>query len=247
MIRTILIDDEADGRETLRMALEKYCPQIDILSICESAQAGREAIEKLQPDLVFLDVQMPHTSGFDLLQRMKNIDFAVIFVTAFDRYAIKAIKFSALDYLLKPVDIDDLLEAVAKVREPVLLPSHAFQSAFNNSRHQSGKIEKLAIPTLAGIDFFPTEDIIYCQADGNYTTLFLKNQPKQLVCKKLIEFENMLAESGFCRVHHSSLINLKHIRRYVKGEGGYVILTDNHHVDISRRKKEEFLQLLNRI
>ncbi len=108
-------------------------------------------------------------------------------------------------------------------------------------------IEKLAVPTHDGIEFFLTDDIIYCQAEGSYTTLFLKGQPKQLVCKKLIDFENILAESGFCRVHHSSLINLKHIQKYIKGEGGYAVLTDNHHVDISRRKKEEFLQLLNRI
>ncbi|PSR53804.1 DNA-binding response regulator [Adhaeribacter arboris] len=249
MIRAIIIDDEVDAREALRMTLAKYCPDVTILRCCETPPLGLEAIEILEPDLVFLDVQMPGMSGFDLLQQIKKINFAVIFVTAFDRYAIKAIKFSALDYLLKPVDVDDLMQAVQKVKAQALLsrPPYHYQSALNNSQHTSGKIEKLAVPTHDGIDFYLTDDIIYCQADGSYTTLFLKGKPKQLVCKKLIDFENLLTESGFCRVHHSSLINLKHILKYVKGEGGYVILTDNHHVDISRRKKEEFLQLLDRL
>jgi len=248
MLRTILIDDEADGRESLRLALEKYCPEVAIVGICENAETGKKAIEKLQPDLVFLDVQMPRISGFDLLQQLTRISFGVIFVTAFDRYAIKAIKFSALDYLLKPIDIDELLNAVHKASQQSFpVQRHVYQSVFSNSQHRLGKIEKVAVPTHDGIDFYPTDDIIYCQADGSYTTLFLRGKPKQLICKKLIEFEHLLAESGFFRVHHSSLINLKHVQKYIRGEGGYVILTDNFHVDVSRRRKEEFLQLLGRI
>lgn len=249
MIRAILIDDEADARQALKIALETHCPEVEILRCCQTPHLGLEAIEMLQPDLVFLDVQMPGMSGFDLLQQIRRIDFTVIFVTAFDHYAIKAIKFSALDYLLKPVDVDDLIHAVQKVKKQTSPVSHAYpyQSALTNSQHNSGRIDKLAVPTHDGIDFYLTDDIIYCQADGSYTTLFLKGKPKQVVCKKLIDFENLLAESGFCRVHHSSLINLKHIQKYVRGEGGCVILTDNYHVDISRRKKEEFLQLINRL
>jgi two-component system LytT family response regulator len=188
-------------------------------------------------------------SGFDLLQQLSPLTFEVIFVTAHDQYAIKAIRFSALDYLLKPVDVDDLMHAVKKVQERLQHKNSAFQyqSVLNNIQFRSGKIEKLAVPSFEGIDFFNTDDIIYCQADGNYTTLFLKNKQSKLISRNLKDFESLLVESGFCRVHHSSLINMKHIQKYVKGEGGYVILTDNHHVDISRRKKEEFLNMLDKL
>ena len=249
MIQALIIDDEADGRDTLKMAIEKYCPEVSIQGIYETPEAGLAAIRSLKPDLVFLDVQMPHMSGFDLLQQLLPLTFEVIFVTAHDQYAIKAIRFSALDYLLKPVDIDDLMHAVKKVQERLQHKNSAFQyqSVLNNIQYRSGKIEKLAVPSFEGIDFFNTDDIIYCQADGNYTTLFLKNKQSKLISRNLKDFESLLVESGFCRVHHSSLINMKHIQKYVKGEGGYVILTDNYHVDISRRKKEEFLKLLDKL
>ncbi|MEK6480560.1 LytTR family DNA-binding domain-containing protein [Catalinimonas sp. 4WD22] len=249
MIRAILIDDETDAREALSIAIEKYCPEVAILGVYDHPQKGLTAIQELQPDLVFLDVQMPHMSGFDLLQQASPLSFEVIFVTAHDQYAIKAIRFSALDYLLKPVDVDDLMHAVAKVKERLLQKNSApqYQSVLNNIQYRSRKIDRLAVPTLEGIEFFETDDIIYCQADGNYTRLFLKDSLSRLISKNLKDFESLLASSGFCRVHHSSLINMKHIRKYVKGEGGYVILTDNHHVDISRRKKEEFLGLLNKL
>ena len=249
MIQALIIDDEADGRDTLKMAIEKYCPEISIQGIYASPEEGKAAIRSIKPDLVFLDVQMPHMSGFDLLQQLSPLSFEVIFVTAHDQYAIKAIRFSALDYLLKPVDIDDLIHAVKKAEDRLQHKSSGFQyqSVLNNIQFRAGKIEKLAVPSFEGIDFFNTDDIIYCQADGNYTTLFLKNKQTQLISRNLKDFESLLVESGFCRVHHSSLINMKHIQKYVKGEGGYVILTDNHHVDISRRKKEEFLKLLDKL
>lgn len=249
MIRTILIDDETDSRETLKIAIEKYCPEVVIQQLCETPEQGLEAIKHTKPDLVFLDVQMPHMSGFDLLQRAAPINFEVIFVTAHDQYAIKAIKFSALDYLLKPVDVDELLHGVRKVKERLHheSSSHRYQSVLNNIQYKNRDIEKLAVPTLEGIDFFNTDDIIYCKAEGNYTVLFLRNKQREMICRNLKDCENLLVEPRFCRVHHSALVNMQHIQKYVKGEGGYVILTDNHHVDISRRKKEEFLLLLNRL
>lgn len=249
MIHTLIIDDEADGRDTLKMAIQKYCPEVSIQGIYETPEEGMAAIHNLKPDLIFLDVQMPHMSGFDLLQQLFPLSFEVIFVTAHDQYAIKAIRFSALDYLLKPVDIDDLIHAVKKAEERLQYKNSRFQyqSVLNNIQFKSGKVEKLAVPSFEGIDFFNTDDIIYCQADGNYTKLFLKNKQTHLISKNLKDFESLLATSGFCRVHHSSLINMKHIQKYVKGEGGYVILTDNYHVDISRRKKEEFLNMLDKL
>ena len=247
MITAIVIDDEEDGRESIEAALKQYCPEVAIVGTYATPAEGIAGIRQLKPSLVFLDVQMPEMSGFDILQELSPITFEVIYVSAYDRYAIKAIKFSALDYLLKPFDVDDLVHAVKKAKERAHTKNNAFQyqSVINNIQLKSGKIEKLAIPSLTGIDFFDTADIIYCRADGSYTTMFLKDKQSCLVSKNLKDFENILVESGFCRVHHSFLINLRHIQKYIKGEGGYVILTGNHHVNISRRKKDEFLAMLD--
>lgn len=248
MINAILIDDETTGLESLQLALEKYCPDVFIKGSYNTPQQGLKAIKEHQPDLVFLDVQMPQMSGFDVLQQAAPVAFDVIFVSAHDQYAIKAIKFSALDYLLKPIDVDELMHAVKKVKERLSDKANSFQyqSVINNVQLRTGKIEKLAVPSAEGIDFFTTQDIIYCRADGSYTEIILKNKQQALVCKNLKDFENILTDSGFCRVHHSYLVNLSHVQKYIKGDGGYVILTENHHVDISRRKKEEFLALLDK-
>ncbi len=244
-----MIDDEATGLESLRFAVEKYCPDITIHGAYNSPEKGLEAIQKDKPDLVFLDVQMPHMSGFDVLQKASPASFEVIFVSAHDQYAIKAIKFSALDYLLKPIDVDELIHAINRVKERMNNKSNAYQyqSVINNIQLKSGNVEKLAVPSLEGIDFFNTRDIIFCKADGSYTTLVLDKGAQVLVSKNLKDFENILTDSGFCRVHHSYLINLSHVQKYIKGDGGYVILTDDYHVDVSRRKKDEFLSLLNKL
>jgi two-component system, LytTR family, response regulator len=248
MINALIIDDEEDGREVLKLAIDKYCPEISVIQLCDTPEQGLEAIKINKPDLVFLDVQMPNMSGFDLLQRASPVDFEVIFVTAHDQYAIKAIKFSALDYLLKPVDVTELLNSVQKVKERLQVNNaHRYQSVLHNVQYKKKNIEKLAIPTAEGIDFFETDDLIFCKADGSYTELFLTNKTSKIVCKNLKDFEGLLMESGFCRVHHAALINMQHIQKYVKGEGGHVIMTDGHIVNISRRKKEEFLLLLNRV
>lgn len=249
MIRSIIIDDEADAREVLKLTIEKYCPGVKILSSCSSPEEGLKAIQNLKPDLVFLDVQMPNQSGFDLLEEIGEINFAVIFVTAYNHYAIKAIKFSALDYLLKPVDPDDLVSAIQRVEKWQNRSDQTFryQSVFNNIQNQSRSIDKLAIPTNDGIVFLESASIICCRADGNYTALYLTGSKNMLVSKPLTDFDQMLSDSGFFRIHHSALINMKHIQKYIKGDGGYVVLSENHHVDVSRRKKDAFLQQLNKI
>ncbi|MGI9541841.1 MAG: LytR/AlgR family response regulator transcription factor [Cyclobacteriaceae bacterium] len=249
MIRAVIIDDEHYGRQALQKALGQYCQDVEIMDACESPEQGLECIKRLKPDLVFLDIEMPKISGFDLLQQLAPIDFEVIFVTSYDQYAIKAIKFSALDYLLKPVDVDDLMHAVNKAKGHMRTTGGAYryQSVLNNIHYKSGRIERLAVPTLEGIDFFNTDDIIYCHADGNYTTLYLTNQQEEVISKNLKDFENLLSGSGFCRVHNSSLINMQHVQKYIKGEGGYVLLTDDHHVDISRRRKDIFLGMLDKV
>jgi len=250
MINAIIIDDESDGRNALRIALEKFFPEVAIKGIFETPEKGIEGITQLKPNLVFLDIQMPQMSGFDLLKQLSPLNFEVIFVTAFDQYAIKAIRFGALDYLLKPIDIDDLRVALEHARERIEKENTTpfqYQAIISNSRHANGKLERVAVPTLEGIEFFNTDDIIYCEADGSYTNLLLKGNHRKLVSRNLKDFENLLEDSGFCRVHHSFLINMSHVQKYVKGDGGYVTMTDNHHVDISRRKKEEFLNLLDRL
>jgi two-component system, LytTR family, response regulator len=248
MIRSIIIDDESLGRQSIKVALEKYCPEVVVVALCESAQSGMDSINHFQPDLVFLDIQMPGISGFDMLQQLAPVTFEVIFITSYDQYAVKAFKFSALDYLLKPITPEDLVQAVSKVKNKNTINiTNRFESLLNNIQFKTGKIEKVAIPTQDGIDFFNTDDIIYCQADGSYTTLFMTNSRKEVVARTLKDFDNLLGTSGFCRVHNSSLINLKHVQKYIKGEGGYVILSEGHHADISRRKKDEFLSILHRI
>lgn len=249
MIKALIIDDEKHGRQSLQRALKNNCPDVEIMAALASPEEGISAIRKILPDLVFLDIQMPNMSGFDLLQHLAPIDFEVIFVTSYDQYAVKAIKFSALDYLVKPIEVHDLVQAIHRAKERLLIKksTHRYQSVLNNIQFRSGIIEKLAVSTLDGIDFFKTADIIYCEADGKYTTLYFTNHRKEVISKNLKDFENLLTDSGFCRVHNSYLVNMQHVQKYYKGDGGYVQLTEDHHVDISRRRKDAFLNRLNTI
>jgi two-component system LytT family response regulator len=248
MIEAVIIDDEEDGREALRLALARYCPEVSIKGVYGIPEEGIEGIKRQKPQLVFIDVQMPGMSGFDVLQKVSPVSFEVIFVSAYDRYAVKAIKFSALDYLLKPVAIDDLTQAVRRAGERLARKgsNYHIQSVLHNVQFSSTPVQRLAVPSFEGIDFFDTKDIVFCKADGSYTTVVLAGGQHKVVSRNLKDFENLLSDSGFCRVHHSYLVNLLHVQRYIKGEGGYVVLTGDHHVDISRRKKEEFLALLDR-
>lgn len=247
MIRTLIIDDEQHAREGLKLAIEKFCPEVSIIALCESAEIGLEKINELQPDLVFLDVQMPRLTGFDLLEKLEVINFEVIFVTAFDKYAIKAIKFSALDYLLKPVEVEELINAVQKIREKQENKTNHFKTLLTNVRQNSQKLERLAIPSDNEIVLQKVADIVYCEADSNYTILHLADDKKITVSKTLKEFENILPNTDFCRIHHATLVNLAHVTKYVKGDGGYVLVTGRRHLDVSRRKKDNFIQALNKL
>lgn len=247
MIRTIIIDDEPDALEDLCEAVTKYCSELSVVGAYTDPVAGLEGIQHSRPDLLFLDIQMPGMSGFELLKRITPWSFDVIFVSAFDRYAIKAIRFSAMDYLLKPVDVDELMHAVTRLRERKNKSVFPIQSALHNAAiHTKGK-EQLAVSSADGIDFFPVKDIIYCKADSCYTRIQLTGKQEKVVTRVLKDFEDFLSESGFCRVHNSYLINLRHVKRYVRDDGGYVEMTDGHKVDISRRRKDEFLSMLDKI
>ena len=249
-IRTIIIDDEEGGRKSLSLIIEKYFPEIELIDICSSAEKGLASIQSNDPDLVFLDIQMPHMSGFDLLKKLAPVSFAVIFVSAHDQYAIKAIRFSALDYLLKPVDLDDIRGAVERVKEKIesySVSSFQYESVIANVQENSGYIERIAVPTLEGVDLYYTKDIICCKAEGSYTVLVFTGKKSKVISRNLKDFENMLSETGFCRVHHSCLINMSHVQKYVKGDGGYVVMSEDHVVDISRRRKDDFLNQLNKV
>lgn len=246
MIKAILIDDEVHCLETLGILLREYCPQVTILEACRSAKKGLEAIEKFKPDLVFLDIEMPTMNGFEMLEKFSEIPFAIVFTTSYDQYAIKAIRFSALDYLLKPIDPRELIVAVQKVQGQKNLPSaEQFEMLLKQVHHKGTGFQKIAIPTVEGFELIPAEQIVYCEADDNYTHLFLKNKARITACRTLKEMEELLHEfSFFIRVHHSYLVNLNEVTKYVRGEGGYLILADSSTINVSRSRKDMLLKKL---
>ena len=247
ILKAIIIDDEARSRKALQIALNDYCPSVQIAAIAETPENGIEAIIKHKPDIVFLDVQMPGMSGFDLLSHFPEIDFDIVFITAHDHYAIKAIRFSALDYLLKPIQIDELMAAVKKAEERKNRKhtNWQYKSLYENVRSNSNASGSVAVPTGDGLLFIKTQNIIRCEAEGNYVVIYQSGKEKMLITKTLGDMESMLDAKEFFRIHNSHLVNLSHIKKYVKGDGGYVIMSDNSTVDVARRKKEEFMHMLN--
>ncbi|MDX1406572.1 MAG: LytTR family DNA-binding domain-containing protein [Saprospiraceae bacterium] len=240
MIRTILIDDERNSLETLRMELELNCPDVEVIETCLGPEAGRKAIARHKPDLVFLDIQMPAMNGFELLKSLDDVSFDVIFVTAFDTYSMQAIKVSAMDYLLKPVDGEELKKAVEKVKTSHALRQSKEQVDFLLTNLQAGNtgFSKIALPTLKGLDFVSVADILYCEADGNYTTIHTDQGETYVISRTLSEFEEMLSNSMFFRTHKSYLINLNHIKQYIKGSGGQIIMKDGTSIQVARARKE---------
>jgi two-component system, LytTR family, response regulator len=246
MIKALIIDDEAHCVNQLLGLVHQYCEKnIYVAGSFQSVKEGITGILKLQPDLVFLDVQMNDKTGFDLLKEIREINFEVIFTTAYEKYAVQAFKFSAIDYLLKPVDPDDLVNAVNKVSKKILGNdlSQKIDALFHNlQNHKSSK--KISIPTLEGLIFLDTNDIIRCQSQINYSILYLKDKQKITVAKTLKEFEELLSEYNFYRVHNSHLINLAYIKKYNKGKGGTILMSDHSQVEVSSRRKEGLLKRL---
>lgn len=248
MIKAIIVDDEKKSRMTLANLIETYCPAVSVVELCESVTVAEKAIKKFDPDLVFLDIEMPFENGFNLLERIKTPAFQVIFVTAYDHYAIKAIKYSALDYILKPVDSDELLAAVEKIEErktDVSIQASQFELLLANLK--KGGRARIAIPTFDGLRMVNVEEIIRCVADESYTEIILSTGEKLIVSRILKEYEDLLSDLNFFRVHNSCLINLAHVVRYVKGDGGNVIMSNGECVEVARRKKIELLNKLTKI
>jgi two-component system, LytTR family, response regulator len=244
-MKAIIVDDEEKSRVTLKNLVERHCPQVEMAELCESVDAGLKAIRKHSPELVFLDIEMPFHNGFELLEKIGKPDFEVIFTTAYEHYAIKAIKFSALDYLLKPVDVDELKAAVEKVAsKPKEKEPARYDLLLATLKSKSAKI---AVPTFDGLQMVNAEEIVKCTADESYTHITLTGGQKLVVSRILKDFEELLSGLNFFRVHNSSLINLAHVKKYVKGDGGYLVMTDGETVEVSRRKKNELLARLSRV
>lgn len=245
MLNAIIVDDEPYCCEVLSMLLEKYCQEVNIATVCNSGNEALQAIHEHLPDLVFLDVEMPKMNGFEMLEQLKAINFDLIFTTSFDQYALKAIRFSAIDYLLKPIDREELQRAVKKVIQLSQKPLvHQLDLLFQKVNNPSAVINKIALPTMEGLQMIPIDSIISCESESNYTVLALKNKQKIVVSRTLKDIEEMLEDHSFARVHHSHLINLNEINKYVKGEGGYLVMTDGSTIDVSRSKKELLLKKL---
>lgn len=246
-IKAIIVDDELGSRESLSKMIEKNCKNIQIIGKADSMLSAFEVITDNEPDLVFLDIEMPNGNAFDLLEKFKEIHFNIIFVTAYDHYAIKAIKFSAIDYILKPIDPEELIRAVTRFEaqlENKKLLDKKFKTLLSNVRSEN-KLKKVGIPDGDGLIFINLSEIIRCDSDGNYTYFLLTNGKKIVASRTLGEYEQMFNEDNFFRVHRSHLINLEHVKKYIKGEGGYVVMTDNSQVEVSRRNKNDFLEKLS--
>lgn len=245
MLNAIIIDDELKGRIALRQKILDYCKGVHILGEAENGEQGICLIEKLHPDILFLDIEMPRMNGFDMLRQVKDKNFHIIFTTAYDQYAITAIKYSAFDYLLKPIDIEELKSAIARISSQSANQTEKKLDTLEQNLSGLKAFNKIAIPTMHGLLFFDTSAIIHLEAQSNYTVLHFTNHPKLTASKTLKEFEDMLPEDIFFRTHHSHIINLNFIKRYIKGDGGQIEMQNGNYVDVARRKKEEFLKLIS--
>lgn len=248
-IRAVIIEDEKKSRELLGHLVAKHCPEVKIVGTAECVSTGVELVKKEKPELVFLDIEMPDGTGFDLLQQVQDEKFNLIFTTASDAYAVKAIKFSALDYLLKPIDSDELKAAVARFeeRKPASSDMENLKFLLQNFRKNDEHYSKITLPTGQAYEIVNIKDIIRCEAEGNYTTFFLANKKKLLVSASLKHYEDLLPSEDFFRVHHHHLINVNHVVRYLKQDGGYAVMTDDTKVEVSRRKKDAFLERLHKM
>jgi two-component system LytT family response regulator len=246
-IKAIIVDDEQHCIEALHTMLQKKCPEVTVVGSVNSVKDAKDMITELQPDVVFLDVEMPHQNGFELLKLFDKINFDVIFTTAYEQYALKAIKFNALDYLLKPFSVKELQDAIQKcvsrrngqATEPQNSPIEVFLQNMK-TLHQTHK--KIALPTINGLVFMPVQNIVRCESTGNYTRIFFTDKKNLMVSRPLKEFEELLTDVDFFRVHNSHLINLQQMQSYIQGEGGFALMSDGTQVEVSRRRKADFLK-----
>ena len=243
----ILIDDEKGCLESLEIDLQTYCPDVKVLAKCQSAEKALEVLAAITPDMIFLDISMPQMNAFDFLLKVPKINFEIIFCTAYDAFALTAFDFCAIDYLLKPVGKDKLIRAVDKVRikQNKQVDLGSLELLLANMRgggiHQ---LPNIAVPTAEGLEFVAVNEILYAEADGNYSRIFLQNKEKILISKTLKDLENLLSNHPFVRIHQSFLVNLGHIKKYIKGEGGYVVLNNGVSLQVSRANRIKLMDLV---
>ncbi|MBX2897577.1 MAG: response regulator transcription factor [Cyclobacteriaceae bacterium] len=242
-MKAVIVDDEKDSREILANYLKKYCPDVTVCGFGESVATGLEVIKKYNPEIVFLDIEMPYGNGFDLLDKVEVITFETVFVTAFDNYAIQALNQSAAYYLLKPIDIDELVKAIEKIRIERTEKNYMQHARLLLENKKNSAHQKIMLPTLEGFEIVNINSILYCEGADNFTKFHFEHGQPLLICRTLKYFEEILKEHRFVRIHRSHLINPDFVVRYSKGKGGYVTMKNNQELEISPNKKQEFLNL----
>lgn len=244
-LRAIIVDDEKHASETLKWELERGCPEVEVVAVFNQSVKAAEEIPSISFELLFLDVEMPKMNGFDLLRSIENRAFGVIFTTAYDQFALKAIKHSAVDYILKPVDKDELRAAVDKYLDGQKreLSTQQLELLFEKVNGKNKDFGKIALPSSSGLVFVEPADVVHCESESNYTTVIFKDGRKHVISKTLKEIESILDGHGFMRVHHSHIVNLRHVTEYVKSDGGYLVLEDGSHISVSRSRKDDLMSL----
>lgn len=245
-MKAVIIDDEKDSRDILANYIGKYCPEITVCGFGESVETGLKAIKEFQPDIVFLDIEMPYGNGFDLLDKAQDIEFETIFVTAFDHYAMQALNQSASYYLLKPIDIEELIKAVEKIKTERAEKNYTQHAKVLIDNLKQGATQKIMLPTMEGFEIVNISSILYCEAQDNFTKFYFEEQKPLLICRTLKYFEDILKGYHFIRIHRSYLINPEYVIRYNKGKGGYVTMKNNQELEISPNKKKEFLDVFSK-
>lgn len=248
MIKAVIIDDEQHSIDTLKWKLENYCPDVQVQAAFDNPAEGVAYLKKNPPDLLFLDIEMPMLNGFDVLEELgKDLSFDIIFTTAYDNFGIQAVKFSALDYLLKPVQNKELKEAIDKhlKKSRNKIPSEQIDVLLSNVQaERKGKVGKIALASKESIEFVDAAEIICCEANSNYTNVYMGEGRKRVISKTLKEFEDMLSPHRFFRPHNSFLVNLNHVREFIRGDGGFLVMENKMKIPVSKSRREELLDLL---
>jgi two-component system, LytTR family, response regulator len=246
MLKTLIIEDEEKSRDVLLKIIEKNCPNLVVTGMATNVAEGVEKIKTLQPDLVFLDITMPDGSGFDVLEQVQGYKFDLIFATASNHHAVRAFKYSACDYLLKPIDAEELKAAVARImeRKSQVPDMQNLNFLIQQLKRADDNYQKITLPTGNAYEIINLKDIIRCEADGSYTNFFLADKRKLMVSASLKHYEELLPENDFIRAHHHHLINMNHVLRFLKEDGGYAVMSDGSKIEISRRKKDQFMERL---
>ena len=251
-MRTIIVDDEKLSRSVLKLLLERHCPALEIVAVCSDGIAALEAIEKHKPELLFLDVEMPGLNGFEVLEACRDTSFSIIITTSHDHYALAAIRHNALDYLMKPIIKEDLQDAVEKAteryvkrKEQTINKTDSLMEFLHQHLHPG---ERLALPSPEGLRMLLVKDMLYCMAEGEGTRIYMQHQPEPaLVYRTLKEIEGLLKNKGFFRVHNSYIVNLYYMDRYIKGDGGDIIMSDGSSIPVSRNRKQDFMDRIERL